>query len=302
MTDLFTRIAERMEGADHLVRPIRQPRFGPEPISTAASEPSNLFADQFEDDRPGVEQRRETMGSGESRGRRPSDAPLQQEHQDRKTSPLIHVQKQQDQLARKPMPENRSTGSGAISIPAIPTDTSRQMTPLVPPRRPERENTQALHQRDVKPQAPPQMRGELPREVEAQLEHPERPRDPVAPFVKTEQRPIERVVKTDKVLGEGVSTQTTSTATGVLVANPKSQQDQQLVRRQQRTDEARWQRRKQKLTEKAPSQQPTIKVTIGRVEVRAIQEAPPVATRKRANAKPALSLEAYLEQRSQGKR
>lgn len=297
MTDLFTRIAERSEGTGHLVRPVRQPRFGSEPIPTAVSEPFEEF--ESETHRNG--ESREKMDSGESGRRTPSGAPLELEHQDRKTAPLIHVQKQQDQLARKPILENRSTGSKTISPPS---DKNLQTTSLVLPRRLEQQNAEASQQQGVKPQAPPQIRRGLPGElpIETQLEHPEWPQDPVTPFVKTEKRSIERVVKRDQVSGEHVPSQTTSTATGVLVANPKSQQDQQLVRRQQRTDEARWQRRERKLTEKAPSQQPTIKVTIGRVEVRAIQETLPAPTRNRANAKPALSLEAYLEQRSQGKR
>ncbi len=50
------------------------------------------------------------------------------------------------------------------------------------------------------------------------------------------------------------------------------------------------------------SEPPTIKVTIGRVEVRAIQESTPPPKPKVSKAKPGLSLETYLEQRKRGER
>lgn len=52
----------------------------------------------------------------------------------------------------------------------------------------------------------------------------------------------------------------------------------------------------------APERQPTIRITIGRVEVRAVQPPPTVPARPTPNKAPALSLDDYLKQRNEARR
>lgn len=57
-----------------------------------------------------------------------------------------------------------------------------------------------------------------------------------------------------------------------------------------------------KRKQQSPNEAQTINVTIGRVEVRAVQPTPAPIKRERAKTKPALSLDEYLQQRQKGER